>query len=145
MNVTTLPTLAERLPSQEEIGNAADAMTAIQANRNDDGTLAIGDVKLSGSLVDLISDLFSIIARGETVTLVPLSRQLTTQEAADLLNVSRPFLIKLIERGDLDCEMVGTHRRIALKDVLAYKAERSEGRREALSEMQRIAEDLESS
>lgn len=143
MTVTALADLGERLPTPEEVDNAAGAMTAIEKNRDTDGTLAIGDIRLSASLADLMSDLFSIIARGETVTLVPLSRQLTTQESADLLNVSRPFLIKLIENGDLNCEMVGTHRRIALRDVLAYKAKRSEGRRKALSEMQEIAEDLE--
>ena len=96
-------------------------------------------------MVDLISKLFTIIARGETVTLVPLSRRLTTQEAADLLNVSRPHLIKLIDEGTLGCEMVGTHRRLALADVMAHKAERSEGRRAALKEMQEIAEDLDAS
>lgn len=143
MTVTALLDLGERLPTPEEVDSAAGAMTAIEINRDTDGTLAVGNIRLSASLVDLMSDLFSIIARGETVTLVPLSRQLTTQEAADLLNVSRPFLIKLIDQGELNCEMVGTHRRIALRDVLTYKAKRSEGRRMALSEMQDIAEDLE--
>lgn len=135
----------ERLPTSEEINSAADAMTAIARGRASDGTLKVADVKLSAPLVNLIADLFSIIARGETVTLAPLSRQLTTQEAADLLNVSRPYLIKLIGAGTLACEMVGTHRRLALGDVLAYKAERSEGRRAALQEMQEIAEDLDAS
>ncbi len=143
MTATALTDLGERLPTPEEVDSAAGAMTAIETNRDADGTLAIGEIKLSASLVDLMSDLFSIIARGETVTLAPLSRQLTTQEAADLLNVSRPFLIKLIDRGELECEMVGTHRRIALKDVLTYKTKRSKGRRAALSEMQSIAEDLQ--
>ncbi len=143
MAVTALADLGERLPTPEEVDNAAGAMTAIQTNRDADGTLTIGDIRLSASLADLMIDLFSIIARGETVTLVPLSRQLTTQEAADLLNVSRPFLIKLINQGELKCEMVGTHRRIALRDVLTYKTDRSEGRRIALSEMQDITEGLE--
>lgn len=143
MTATALADLGERLPTPEEVDSAAGAMTAVETHRAEDGTLAIGETKLSAALVDLMSDLFSIIARGETVTLVPLSRQLTTQEAADLLNVSRPFLIKLVDQGELGCEMVGTHRRIALKDVLDYKAKRSEGRRAALVEMQEIAEDME--
>ena len=143
MSVTALADLAHRVPTPEEVDSAAGAMTAIEANRDKDGTLSIGNTKLSASLVKLMSDLFSIVARGETVTFMPLARQLTTQEAADLLNVSRPFLIKLIDQGVLTCEMVGTHRRLALMDVLAYKAKRSNGRRAALSEMQDIAEDLE--
>lgn len=145
MNALANPDFGDRLPTPEEVDSAADAMTAIETGRLPDGALEIGGVKLSASLVDLIADLFSIIARGETVTLVPLSRQLTTQEAADLLNVSRPHLIKLIDQGKLGCEMVGTHRRIALSDILKYKTERSQGRRAALKEMQEIAEDLEAS
>lgn len=140
---TALLNFSERLPTPEEVDSAAGALTAIETSRESDRTLQIGDVKLSASLVDLISDLFSIIARGETVTLVPLSRRLTTQEAADMLNVSRPYLIKLIEQGTLRCEMVGTHRRLALGDILEYKARRSRERKMALQEMQEIAEDLE--
>lgn len=143
MNVTSLADFGERLPTAEEVDSAAGAMMAIETSRDDDGSLTIGGTKLSPSLVDLMSDLFSIVARGETVTLVPLSRQLTTQEAADLLNVSRPFLIKLIDQGTLSCEMVGTHRRVALKNVLTYKAKRTAGRRTAMAEMQDIAEGLE--
>lgn len=145
MNALPSADFGERLPTPEEVSSAAEAMTAIELGRAPDRTLEIGGVKLSAPLVDLVSDLFSIIARGETVTLVPLSRQLTTQEAADLLNVSRPYLIKLIDRGEIPHEMVGTHRRLSLADVLKYKARRSEGRRAALKEMQDIAEDLEES
>ena len=93
--------------------------------------------------MNLITDLLNIVARGETVTLAPLSRRLTTQEAADFLNVSRPHLIKLVNESVLPCEMTGTHRRLALKDLLEYKAKRSEGRKAAMKEMQTIAEDLD--
>ena len=132
----------DRLPTPAEINSAAGAMTAIETNREDDGTLVIGDAILSESLVNLVSDLFSIVARVDTVIFAPLSRQLTTQEAADFLNVSRPYLIKLINKGDLQCEMVGTHRRLSLQDVLKYKSQRSMGRKSALDEMQSIAEEL---
>lgn len=142
MPATTFNKIGERLPTPEEVDSAAGAMTAIENNRNSDGGLQIGDAVLDASLVDLISDLLSIFARGDTVTLAPLSRQLTTQEAADILNVSRPHLIKLITQGALDCEMVGTHRRLALVDILEFKAKRSQGRKDALKEMQEISEEL---
>ncbi len=135
----------ERMPTQEEVTSAAEALTAIERNRNDDKTLTIGEARISRTLVDLITDVFSIIARGDTVTLAPLARQLTTQEAADLLNVSRPFLIRLIDRKELSCTYTGTHRRLALGDVLAYKSQRSEGRQAAMAEMQHLAEDLDGS
>ncbi len=131
-----------KLPTPEEIDSAADALTAIENTLNSDRSLNIGDATISASLVDLITDLLSIVARGETVTLAPLSRRLTTQEAADFLNVSRPHLIKMIDQQVLPCEMTGTHRRLALKDLLEYKAKRSAGRNAALKEMQDIAEDL---
>ena len=133
----------ERLPTDDEVDNAAAAMVAIERARRDDGTVQVGEVRLSVALTDLVRDLFSIIARGETVTLVPLSRRLTTQEAADLLNVSRPFLIKLINQGTLSCEMVGTHRRLLLEDILSYRADRSKARLDVLNELQDISEELD--
>ena len=141
--VHSLSDFRDRIPTQEEITSAAEALTAIEQSRNDDGTLDIAGARISGTLIDLIGEVFSIIARGDTLTLAPLSRQLTTQEAADLLNVSRPYLIKLIEQGVLQCTYTGTHRRLSLGEVLEYKAERSEARKTAMQELQSIAEDLE--
>lgn len=133
----------DRLPTPEEIDSAAEALTAIENQRTIDGAFPIGDAVLSRSLVDLLTDVLSVVARGDTISLVPLSRQLTTQEAADLLNVSRPFLVKLIDQEELKHVMVGTHRRLSLRDVLEYKARRSEGRKAALAEMESISEDLD--
>lgn len=141
-NVEVLADFQDRIPTQEEITSAAEALTAIENSRNPDNTLSVADAKISASLVDLITDVMSIIARGDTLTLAPLSRQLTTQEAADLLNVSRPFLIKLIDQGSLSCTYTGTHRRLSLGEVLEYKLDRSAGRRAALEEMQDLAEGL---
>ena len=140
--IEDLADFRDRIPTQEEITSAASALTAIENSRNADKTLEIADAKISASLVDLITDVMSIIARGDTLTLAPLSRQLTTQEAADLLNVSRPFLIKLIDQGKLTCSYTGTHRRLPLGEVLMYKSERAAGRGAALKEMQDLAEDL---
>lgn len=140
--VENIADFRDRIPTQEEITSAAAALTAIENSRNEDKTLDIADARISGSLVDLIADVMSIIARGDTLTLAPLSRQLTTQEAADLLNVSRPFLIKLIDKGDLSCIYTGTHRRLPLGEVLKYKSERTIGRQTALTELQNLAEDL---
>ena len=143
MTAHALADFGDRIPTPEEIDSAADALSAIEKSRNEDNTLTIESARLSATLVDLMTDVLSIVARGETLHLVPLSRQLTTQEAADLLNVSRPFLIKLIDRHELPCTYTNTHRRLSLQDVLAYKLKRSEGRRAALKEMQDIAEELD--
>lgn len=82
------------------------------------------------------------LLRGNRVSLIPVGTMLTTMQAAELLNVSRPYLIRLLERGDLGYEMVGTHRRLRLDDVLRYRQERSERRRDTLRELSHEADEL---
>jgi excisionase family DNA binding protein len=82
------------------------------------------------------------LVRGNRVSLLPLGRMLTTRQAAEMLNVSRPFLIHLLERDEIPFEMVGTHRRVAIEDVLRYRAQRSEKRREVLRALSEEADEL---
>lgn len=82
------------------------------------------------------------LVRGNRVSLLPLGRMLTTRQAAEMLNVSRPFLIQLLERDEIPFEMVGTHRRVAIEDVLRYRAQRSERRREVLRALSEEADEL---
>ena len=83
------------------------------------------------------------LAEGNAVAVLPVRAELTTQEAADLLGVSRPYLIKLIDTGTLPCTVTtGNHRRLRLSDVLAYRRARDEDRRAALDEMSAEAERL---
>ena len=95
---------------------------------------------LPESVQRLLARVVHELARGNAVTVVPVQADLTTQEAADLLNVSRPFLVKLLEAGEIPFHRVGTHRRVRLEDVLAYRRRRSQGRREALAELLREAQ-----
>jgi excisionase family DNA binding protein len=82
------------------------------------------------------------LVRGNRVSLLPLGRMLTTRQAAEMLNVSRPFLIQLLEREEIPFEMVGTHRRVAIEDILRYRAQRSERRREILRTLSEEADEL---
>jgi len=83
------------------------------------------------------------MSRGQTVVLAPQEEELTSQRVADLLRVSRPHLVKLPEGGEIPFHRVGTHRRIRLEDVLAYRNKRSQSRREKLDELTRLSEDFE--
>ena len=79
----------------------------------------------------LLMDILEAMAAGRGITLIPENAELTTVQAADMLNVSRPFLIKLLEEKALPCRKVGAHRRIRMEDVMAYKA-RIDADREAV-------------
>lgn len=82
------------------------------------------------------------LRRGRGVSILPVGMELTTQQAADLVNVSRPFLIRLLEAGQIPYHRVGTHRRIRLDDLLAYRRRRSEERRTMLAGMAAEAQGL---
>lgn len=117
-----------------------------------EGQLTRGRIQLidsHGEAVDLPDELRDLLLRGvhelrrgHRVSLLSFGRLLTTQQAAELLGMSRPYLIRLLERDELPYEMVGTHRRLRLDDVLAYRRARSERRREILRELSRDADDL---
>jgi excisionase family DNA binding protein len=83
-----------------------------------------------------------ILSRGDAIAIGAVHHRLTTTEAADLLGVSRQYLIRLIDRGELPHELVGRHRRLRLGDVLAYKSLRTIERQKALDELTRLDAEL---
>ncbi|MBX9880660.1 MAG: helix-turn-helix domain-containing protein [Sphingomonas sp.] len=94
-------------------------------------------------MAQLVLDVLTHVGRGEMVTFVPYAAELTTKEAADLLNVSRPFLIAMLDRGEIPFHKVGSHRRIRAADLLVYREARDAARAEALRELQRLGQEFD--
>lgn len=104
-----------------------------------------GQADIPMSVLEALRAVVTAMTKGQTITLVPYGKVLTTQQAAELLHVSRPHLIKLLDRGEIPHfrtdERAGAHRRIYLEDVLRYRERRNERRRGKLAEVtQRSAE-----
>jgi len=90
----------------------------------------------------LLGEILSELALGNAVKVVPIHAELTTQEAADLLNVSRPHLVKLLDQGALPHTKTGRHRRVRFADLMAYKQERDDASRKAMDELAAQAQEL---
>ncbi len=140
----TVPAFAEelggRLPSASEQAAANQLRKIIAAQAADGAKLRLIDdekktseITLTPALSQVLMELLRHIGRGDAVTLVPVSQMLTTQQAADILNVSRPFLISLLEKGDIPHTLVGRHRRIKAEHLFAYKHTRDGKRADALA------------
>lgn len=90
---------------------------------------------LPAAVLDLLFAILTEMAEGNAVTLIPIHAELTTQRAADLLNVSRPFVVELLEKGEIAYRMVGTHRRILFRDLMEFKQRSEAKRKKALDEL----------
>lgn len=149
----TLPAFAEpfgkHLPTADDRHAADQLRRIIAAHAAGDATLKVlddrtakpVDVALTPGMSALLLDLLRHVGSGNAVTLVPIRELLTTQQAADLLNVSRPYLIGLLDKGEIDHSFTGRHRRIRAEDVFAYKAARDADRASALDTL--AAEDAD--
>lgn len=94
------------------------------------------------SMLTLLSRIIKELANGNAVTVVPFGKELTTQQAADILNVSRQYLVRLLERGDIPFNKVGTHRRLQLSDVLAYRKNKKINKEEQLRKLSQLGQEL---
>jgi excisionase family DNA binding protein len=146
-----MPNLLEHpetvVPSTEDADLAARASRALAAN-NGGGVLKVriddsAELVLPKAATRLLSHILDEMATGNAVTVIPIHAELTTQHAADYLNVSRPHLVKLLQKGDIPFHMVGTHRRVQFSDLTAYKKKIEVERQRAMEELSAEAQRLE--
>ncbi len=140
------------LPSKEDRLNAKEASRMLAPYLRSKENLCIR-IEKKGQTKELVSlppravrfliDLLSEMARGNAVALIPIHAELTTQEAATILNVSRPFVVQLIDEKKLKARKVGSHRRILFADLIAYKQAVDADRNSALDELATQAQELD--
>ena len=138
----------EQLPDQETVRLARAGASGLDRLLNKLPESDKAGVKLDGQdlilprqALVLLRDLLADMAQGDAVAVVPLHTEMTTQQAADFLNVSRPYLITLLEKGELRYTKVGTHRRIRFKELIAYKDKIRQQSSDAMDELAKIAQE----
>ena len=140
------PSEADTQLARESAGRLArqlqNANGALQLRVTDTEGGAGETVAIPTAALRLLVTILTEMARGNAVRLIPHHAELTTQEAAELLNVSRPYLVRLLDDGRMPFHRVGTHRRVLFKDVMAYKAEHRRARRAALNELSHLDQEL---
>jgi excisionase family DNA binding protein len=99
-------------------------------------------VPLPASVVRLLVNILEEMARGNAVTLIPIHAELTTQQAADMLNISRPSLIQLLDEKKLEYRRVGTHRRVGFEGLMRYRRQQETTRRKVLAELAAYDQEL---
>lgn len=95
---------------------------------------------LPETIVYVLERVVEVMARGDSITVVPVGREVTTQQAADLLSVSRQYLIRLLDAGRIPFRRTGNHRRLRVEDVLSFKEKRDKDRRAGVRELSRMTE-----
>lgn len=137
------PTTASMLPSETEAAFAKETSRVLSARLRGDDLLRLRIVdgssreivKLPAAAVRLLVRILEEMARGNTVALTPVHAEITTQQAAEMLNISRPSLIQLLNEGKIGYRRVGTHRRVRFDALMKYKRQTDAARREALTEL----------
>ncbi len=100
------------------------------------------DLILPGYAINLLLTMLTEMSKGNAITVMPIHAELSTQETAELLNISRPHLVDLLEQGNIPFRKVGTHRRVLANDVFDYKQRIDEARFKALDELAAQAQEL---
>lgn len=142
-NVVSLPTsqdVEEAKVSSRTLAKYADAdrvKLRIESQQETD------ELILPGPVMQLLLDILSEMSKGNAINLMPIHAELSTQDAANILNVSRPYLVKLLESDKIPFHKVGSHRRVYARDILEYKQSIDSDRSSTLDELTQLSQDLD--
>ena len=127
---------------------AIDSIKTLKFSKKKERTIKI-EIAESGEIIIIPTKAFKILravlknmAEGNSIAIIPSNSELTTQEAANILNISRPHLVKLLENGKIPFTKVGSHRRIELKDIVTFENKLSKQRRTKLNKLTEQAQKL---
>lgn len=132
-------------PTDEDASLATEAARMLSHHAGVGLSVHLDDgqaLPLPQAVRDLLAHVLAEIAQGNAVTLIPIHAEMTTQEAADFLNVSRPHLVKLLDSGAIPHHKVGTHRRVRFRDLRDFKARKAARAEERLADLTREAQEL---
>lgn len=135
--VAILATESDSLLAKESIERLARTSGPVSLHFEGDESVALPKPAL-----DLLKKILAEMAKGNAVELVPIHGELSTQQAADILNISRPYVIELLEKEAIPFRKVGSHRRVMLKDVMDYKHARDQKRLKALDELSALDQEF---
>lgn len=140
--IVHLPTpdeVAQAKESSRTLSKYADVDRVQMSLRGSNGES--DDLVLPGHVLQLLLDVLSEMSKGNAINLIPVHQEVSTQQAAEILNVSRPYLVGLLEAGDIPFRKVGAHRRVLLTDLLNYKEEEDKKRLTALDELAALSQE----
>ena len=137
-------------PTDSERRIASDAAVNLELPQDDTESIKYfiydsvteESIELPTGAIAILRDVLRYISYGHGITLFPRLAEVTTMEAAEILNVSRPYVIKLLAEGEIPYRRVGSHRRIRLEDVLDYDAKSKEGSKAAMDEIVALSQEL---
>lgn len=146
--MTSLPSTQEMALARESgqvLLNVLQTQTQDQYQRFNfqDAQGAAHTISIPNTALQVLVDALTEISQGHAVFVIPFHAELTTQEAADVLHVSRPFLVQLLEKGDIPFHKTGTHRRVRYQDVMNYKQRIDHQRHQALDDLVAQAQELD--
>ena len=136
------------LPSERDAALAKESsriLSGLETNADEFRVRLDGgqELLLPSAVKTLLVHLLSEMSQGNAVKIIPVHAELTTQEAADFLNVSRPYVIGLLEKAEIKFHMVGTHRRIKFSDLAAYKKRKDAEQEAAMATLAKQAQELD--